>query len=285
MASVPAPAAIRKPQLSRRYQTSAEALGSEKPIDLVVVHLPQGHVDGKPDGISGPKALRGQVREDGSLVGFRGARRRDARSRPRLPARARDRRWRVVGEQAGRGGLHVGRVGRQEHVVPQAEQAQVAPVARVVLLAVEDLRVRRGGGIGPAREVLQVGDALLLVHDQVEDQVQVFGFRLAPQALGARRGSGRRSSCGRACPRCATRGRAGRRSARGPARRSWSRPPSPPPRGAAARTRGRGSLPPRPSPRARRRCCGRRVWKYEDSNGRSARSKLSSAWRSASSGA
>ena len=60
MASVPAPAGIRKPQFSRRYQTSAEASRVGEAHHLVVVQLAQGRVHGKADGIAGAEARRAE---------------------------------------------------------------------------------------------------------------------------------------------------------------------------------------------------------------------------------
>src|SRR5207247_2415541 len=68
-----------------------------------------------------------------------------------------------------------------EDVAGQAEQAEVAPEGRVELLVVADERLRVGGGIEAAREVGEVGDALLLVDDQALDHLHVLGFGLEPQ--------------------------------------------------------------------------------------------------------
>ena len=101
----------------------------------------------------------------------------------------------------------------------------MAPEARVVLLAVADQGARGRGGVGPAREERDVGDALLLVDDQVHHEAQVFGLGLARAGPRGRAGSARRSSCGRACRRSASRGRRGRRAGRGRPR-GWKRSPA-----------------------------------------------------------
>ena len=125
-------------------------------------------------------------------------------------------------------------------------------------------------GSRPAAKQRDVGDALLLVDDQVLDDVQVLGLGLRAQVRRVVAVVRRRSSCGRAGRRSTSRARAGpSRRSRREARASPSRPPRPSTVAAHRRVlepaRREHRVPPgrqrqrRPSPRA---------WKYVISNGR-----------------
>ena len=152
-------------------------------------------------------------------------------------------------DQAGRGGARVAGVVGQEVVVTQAEEAHVPPEARVVLLAVHEQEARRGDGVGPAAPGVDVGDALLLVDDEVLEDVQA--LPPVPAARGARASCGRprRSSCARGGRRPSVPPRGGRPGATAAARPSSPRPPRPRSRAAPPRIR----VPSRPRPSRGRR--------------------------------
>ena len=64
------------------------------------------------------------------------------------------------------------------------EKAEMAPVAGVKLLPMEEQEVFLRHSIRLTLEVLDVGDALFLVDDEVVHDLEVLGFRLGPKALG-----------------------------------------------------------------------------------------------------
>ena len=94
---------------------------------------------------------------------------------------------RVVREEARRGGVRVAGVVGQDQVTGQAQVPGVAPPAGVVLLVVVEQDVGVDSGIGPARNIGDVGYPLLLVDDQVFDDVEVFRLRLKAEGAGSAR--------------------------------------------------------------------------------------------------
>ena len=84
-----------------------------------------------------------------------------------------------VGWRETRGsGIRVAGVARQQDAAPEAEDAEVAPVARVEFLPVHDERPGRRCRVDPHPARGDVGDALLLVHDEILDDVEILGLRL-----------------------------------------------------------------------------------------------------------
>ena len=112
--------------------------------------------------------------------------------------------------EAGGGGVGLAGVVGEQVVIPQPEQGGVPPEAGVELLAVHEQEPRAGNGIGRGAERVDVGDALLLVDDQVLDQVEALPPGPGRRGERACCGSARRSSCGRGGRRPTSPGPAGR---------------------------------------------------------------------------
>src|SRR5450631_3229879 len=72
-------------------------------------------------------------------------------------------------------------VSRQDHPAPNSQQSEMTPIAGVVLLAVNDERLRRRGRILLYSVVSDVRIALFLVHEQGIYKRQVFCFGLSYQ--------------------------------------------------------------------------------------------------------
>src|ERR1700730_6426029 len=89
----------------------------------------------------------------------------------------------VGGIKTGACSVRVGCVVRQEEVVIETEQAEMAPVAGVEFLPVREKYCSRRSAVRHRREVADVGHALFFVDDQVEYEVQVLGISLCYQPL------------------------------------------------------------------------------------------------------
>ena len=68
-------------------------------------------------------------------------------------------------------------------MIRQPEQRGMAPIARVELLAVKQQKISARHGVRVGSEVRDVGDALLLVHYKILDDVQVLGLALEREML------------------------------------------------------------------------------------------------------
>ena len=140
--------------------------------DLVVIHETERGIGGKrvrellvAPRIRGRRQERMHVADDGALFA------RELRDR------------RVIREQTGRRGARVTHVIRNQHMTPKTEQALMPPGARVVFLRLDDEHIVARRRIGRGVEVADVRDALLLVDDQVEGEVQVFSPGLPDEVL------------------------------------------------------------------------------------------------------
>ena len=60
----------------------------------------------------------------------------------------------------------------------EIQDAQVSPIAGVEFLAMQDQQAIRGRRIRIRAKARDVGEALLLVDDQVVDQIEIFGLAL-----------------------------------------------------------------------------------------------------------
>ena len=86
--------------------------------------------------------------------------------------------------ETGRGGVGIAGVLGQEIVVREPEQRGMAPIAGVKLLTVQQQQARAGRGVRVRPEIGDVGDALLLVHHKILDDMHVLGATLERQMLG-----------------------------------------------------------------------------------------------------
>ena len=140
------------------------------PHHLDVVDLAQRHVDGQ----RVAERRGGVVGIDGGVEGMHVAQERALRV-----AQVGD--VGVGGHEARHRGVRLARVVRQQVVVAQPEQRRVAPEAGVELLPMHEKEERRRHRVGRRPEGGDVGDALLLVDDQVLDEVEAFGHGLEGQ--------------------------------------------------------------------------------------------------------
>jgi len=86
--------------------------------------------------------------------------------------------------KAGAGRVRVGRIVRDQKVVIETQQTQVAPVAGVKFLAVRQHYGVCRGTVRNRREVADIRYPLLLVDDQVEYDIEVLSIGLFDQPLG-----------------------------------------------------------------------------------------------------
>ena len=139
--------------------------------DLEVVDLAQRHIDGQLVGVgmSGPGQRPRLFLERMHVADQRALRMRQVRHIRIGRKQARRRRVRVAG------------IAGQQRVAMHAEHTQVAPIAGVEFLAVNHQRPGLRCRVNPDPAVGDVGEALLLVHDEILDNVQILRLRLQHQ--------------------------------------------------------------------------------------------------------
>src|ERR1700685_2715837 len=82
------------------------------------------------------------------------------------------------------GGIRIARISGQHDPISDIEQAQVAPIAGMKLLAMDNDCIRKGCAIDLSAVEGNIGKPLLLVDDQGIDQRKILSFSLEREVRG-----------------------------------------------------------------------------------------------------